>query len=229
MLSDRTIKALEGISKASRSGSRAKKLHKIMRGSEDLWLHAYARIQSNRGAITPGTTGNTLDGFGRERVLTLMTSLRDGTYRPVPVRRTYILKDPTKPNGKKRPLGIPTGDPLQVYIVTSNDNYNPVQCTYGGPGYYTRIVYRSQQYYRNLPETGYYNHTMTPNNKWWDCGINGATFAQAHLAARSYHSGGVNVGFADGSVKFIKDSINPTPWRALGTRAGGEVVRADAY
>lgn len=110
MLSDRTITALEGISKASRSGARAKKLHKIMRGSEDLWLHAYARIQSNRGAITRGTTGNTLDGFGRERVLTLMTSLRDGTYRPVPVRRTYILKDLTKPNGKKRPLGIPTGN-----------------------------------------------------------------------------------------------------------------------
>jgi group II intron reverse transcriptase/maturase len=117
VLSDRTIKALEGISKASNSGARAKKLHKIMRANEDLWFHAYARIQANRGAITPGVTGNTLDGFGRERVLALMTSLRDGTYRPAPVRRTYILKDPTKPNGKKRPLGIPTGDDKLVQEV----------------------------------------------------------------------------------------------------------------
>ncbi len=117
MLSDRTIKALEGISKASRSGARAKKLHKVMRNSEDLWLHAYARIQSNRGAITRGVTDNTLDGFGKERMLALMASLRDGTYRPAPVRRTYILKDPTDPNGKKRPLGIPTGDDKLVQEV----------------------------------------------------------------------------------------------------------------
>jgi group II intron reverse transcriptase/maturase len=117
VLADRTIRALEGISKASRSGARAKKLHKIMRVSEDLWFHAYARIQANRGAITPGVTGNTLDGFGRERVLALRASLRDGTYRPSPVRRTYILKDPTNPAGKKRPLGIPTGDDKLVQEV----------------------------------------------------------------------------------------------------------------
>lgn len=117
MLSDRTVKAMEGIGKASRSGARAKKLHKVMRGSEDLWMQAYARIQSNRGAITRGATGNTLDGFGRERVLALMASLREGTYRPTPVRRTYIPKDPTKPDGKKRPLGIPTGDDKLVQEV----------------------------------------------------------------------------------------------------------------
>jgi prepilin-type N-terminal cleavage/methylation domain-containing protein/prepilin-type processing-associated H-X9-DG protein len=127
--------------------------------------------------------------------------------------------------------GIPTGDPLNVYVVSSNDNYNPpnAACVYGGAGYYTRIVYRGQEYYRNLPETGYFNHTMTPNSKYWDCGIGGANFVQAHLAARSYHSGGVNVCFADGSVRFIKDSINPVSWLALGTRAGGEVVSADSY
>jgi group II intron reverse transcriptase/maturase len=108
---------MEGIDKATRSGARVRKLHKIMRNSEDLWFRAYARIQSNRGALTPGVTGNTLDGFGRERVLALMASLREGTYRPTPVRRTYILKDSSKPKGKKRPLGIPTGDDKLVQEV----------------------------------------------------------------------------------------------------------------
>lgn len=117
MLSDRTTKALEGIGKASCSGARAKKLHKIMRTRQDLWFSAYARIQSNRGAITPGVTDNTLDGFGKARLLPLIESLRDGTYRPAPVRRTYILKDPMNPNGKKRPLGIPTGDDKLVQEV----------------------------------------------------------------------------------------------------------------
>ena len=48
------------------------------------------------------------------------------------------------------------------------------------------------------------------------------------VAARSFHSGGVNVLFADGSVKFIKDSINLETWRALSTKDGGEVVSSDA-
>jgi len=33
----------------------------------------------------------------------------------------------------------------------------------------------------------------------------------------------------DGSVKFIKDSVNPMTWWALGTRAGGEVISSDSY
>jgi prepilin-type N-terminal cleavage/methylation domain-containing protein/prepilin-type processing-associated H-X9-DG protein len=43
------------------------------------------------------------------------------------------------------------------------------------------------------------------------------------------HPGGVNFAFADGSVHFIKSSANPATYRALGTRAGGEVVSSDSY
>jgi prepilin-type N-terminal cleavage/methylation domain-containing protein/prepilin-type processing-associated H-X9-DG protein len=43
------------------------------------------------------------------------------------------------------------------------------------------------------------------------------------------HPGGVNFAFADGSVKFLKESIDINTYRALGTRAGGEVISADAY
>jgi len=45
----------------------------------------------------------------------------------------------------------------------------------------------------------------------------------------SNHSGGVNMGMADGSVRFIKDSINLQTFWAIGTRRNGEVVSADAY
>jgi len=55
----------------------------------------------------------------------------------------------------------------------------------------------------------------------------GATFAA--LTADSYHPGGVNCLMGDGSVRFIKDSVNGQAWRALGTIAGGEVISADAY
>jgi prepilin-type N-terminal cleavage/methylation domain-containing protein/prepilin-type processing-associated H-X9-DG protein len=47
--------------------------------------------------------------------------------------------------------------------------------------------------------------------------------------ARSRHAGGVNAGMADGSVKFVKNSISIATWRALSTTRGGEVVSSDAY
>jgi prepilin-type N-terminal cleavage/methylation domain-containing protein/prepilin-type processing-associated H-X9-DG protein len=47
--------------------------------------------------------------------------------------------------------------------------------------------------------------------------------------ATSLHPGGVNVLFLDGSVRFVKSTVNITAWRALGTRNGGEIVSSDSY
>jgi prepilin-type N-terminal cleavage/methylation domain-containing protein/prepilin-type processing-associated H-X9-DG protein len=49
------------------------------------------------------------------------------------------------------------------------------------------------------------------------------------LTAASNHPGGVNVGFADGSVHFVKDSISLPTWWALGSINGGEVISSDSY
>ena len=49
----------------------------------------------------------------------------------------------------------------------------------------------------------------------------------AAVTARSFHSGGVNAMFMDGSVRFVKTSIQLQTWRAFGTRSGGEVVGDD--
>ena len=51
----------------------------------------------------------------------------------------------------------------------------------------------------------------------------------AAITADSYHSGGVNTLFGDGSVRFIKDSVNGVAWRSLGTIADGEVNSSDSY
>jgi len=60
-------------------------------------------------------------------------------------------------------------------------------------------------------------------------GITTTNLTYVAITSRSYHPGGVNVGVADGSVRFIKDTIALPNWRALGTRSGGEVISADAY
>ena len=71
-----------------------------------------------------------------------------------------------------------------------------------------------------------YDHYTTPNSSAYDC-LRGPL--HGWRAARSRHSGGVNTLFGDGSVKFVKDSVNLAAWRAIATVAGKEVVSGDAY
>ncbi len=53
--------------------------------------------------------------------------------------------------------------------------------------------------------------------------MTGITYAT--VTSRSAHTGGVEVGLVDGSVRFISQSIDLNTWRGLGSRAGGEVVQ----
>jgi prepilin-type N-terminal cleavage/methylation domain-containing protein/prepilin-type processing-associated H-X9-DG protein len=75
-----------------------------------------------------------------------------------------------------------------------------------------------------------YDHVNTPNgytctNSAGDDPGNSNTA----ITAQSNHPGGVNVCFGDGSVKFIKDSIGPQTWWALGSRNLGEILSSDSY
>ncbi len=80
-----------------------------------------------------------------------------------------------------------------------------------------------------------FNTVLPPNGgglvKWgacrMDCCVN--AIHDHYTNATSFHSGGVNASMGDGSVKFIKSTISMPTWWALGTKAGGETVSADAY
>jgi prepilin-type processing-associated H-X9-DG protein len=78
-------------------------------------------------------------------------------------------------------------------------------------------------------EGGCYSHIMTPNLQACVFGGEDPHPARTLTGASSKHAGGVNVGFLDGSVKFIKNSVSQATWWAIATRAGGEVVDAASY
>jgi hypothetical protein len=105
MQPDTAIRRLYALPDISKQGKRLNGLFRLME-TPLLWQQAYANIYANKGALTPGVGPVTMDGHSPERVANLIELLRDGRYRPTPVRRTYV----PKPSGKKRPLGMPSGD-----------------------------------------------------------------------------------------------------------------------
>lgn len=92
----------------------------------DIYFIAYKNLYSNNGAGTRGINNDTADGFGEEKIAKLIEALKKETYRPNPVRRTYIQK---KTSRKQRPLGIPTfSDKLvqEVLRIILEAIYEPV-------------------------------------------------------------------------------------------------------
>ena len=60
--------------------------------NRELYLLAYGRIYSNKGAMTPGVTGETADGMSMEKIERIIDALRHERYRFSPVRRVWIPK-----------------------------------------------------------------------------------------------------------------------------------------
>ena len=80
----------------------------------DLYLKAYAKLYPNSGAMTKGSTGETVDGMSIQKIDKLIEAIRYEKYQWIPARREYIPKK----NGKMRPLGIPTwSDKLLQEVV----------------------------------------------------------------------------------------------------------------
>ena len=88
-------------------GSKGLPLERVYRllFNRELYLTAYGRIYRNAGAMTPGTTTETVDGMALQKIDAIIEALRLERYRWTPVRRVYIEK---KHSMKKRPLGIPS-------------------------------------------------------------------------------------------------------------------------
>ncbi len=113
----------------------------------------------------------------------------------------------------------PTDPRFQFIQLPGSTPTTPASCT---PGAGTWDGMRGDRWINGGYLSTLYNHSVLPNARSvFDC-INAAN-NYGLAAARSWHTGGVNALFVDGSIHFISDSISLPTWLALGTRAGGEV------
>ncbi|GAC1464947.1 MAG: DUF1559 domain-containing protein [Isosphaeraceae bacterium] len=121
--------------------------------------------------------------------------------------------------------------------------------------YYFTAVFRGKEHGSNWPnelrpQTGAFTYprinsppdptAAKTNSIWPGCGSSNGiptdwfyncpqALTLGEWAFRSNHASGVNFAMADGSVRFIKQTINDAAYQALGTRAGGEVISADSF
>jgi nicotine oxidoreductase len=95
---------LESLNEIRNCTTPVKNVYKRVMLSPEVLEVAYLKISKNKGAMTPGTDGDTLDGTSRQRLNKIILELKDHTFEFKPARREYI----PKANGKLRPLGIPS-------------------------------------------------------------------------------------------------------------------------
>lgn len=95
---------------------------------------------------------------------------------------------------------------------------------WGRPRPREAFVHSGKWWFYGGRERTQYTHTQEPNGRVVDCTWGGSRTAIGMASARSWHPGGVNAAMGDGSIRFVRESIDRGVWRGLGSRNGGELV-----
>lgn len=107
---------LEVIRERGKRGLPLERIYRLLFNRE-LYLRAYGRLYRNSGAMTQGSTSETVDGMSLAKIDAIIDAVAHERYRWTPVRRTYIEK---KNSTKLRTLGIPTwSDKLLQEVIRS--------------------------------------------------------------------------------------------------------------
>ncbi|GIX00364.1 MAG: prepilin-type N-terminal cleavage/methylation domain-containing protein [Pirellulaceae bacterium] len=155
-----------------------------------------------------------------------MASITDGTSNTIAFAEVKAYNPYLRDGGNPSNLGVaPPSDPAQVVAYggdfkTNSGHTEWVDGRIHQTGFTTLFPPNTKVLYTNGGQTYDVDFNSSREGK----SITLPTYAS--VTSRSYHTGGVQVGLADGSVHFVTESIDRAVWWALGSRDGGEVVPA---
>ncbi len=162
------------------------------------------------------------DGMFQAKTPLRITDLTDGT------SNTAAFSESILGDGSAATTGAAPGKPDTTYgYLSAGSAVTAAGCSSAAQWNYSNS--RGFMWASGELRCATYNHFYTPNSTSYDCVTNdytpgpGIYTAVGFRAARSRHTGGVNVALGDGSIRFVRDSVDAVVWRGVGTRAGGEV------
>jgi len=159
------------------------------------------------------------DGVFRAAVNGSFNEITDG------LSNTASFSESTFGEGPLMASGAIPGDPQKVYANVTPP-VTPTTCD--GASIWNVELHRGYMWASGEIRCASYNHFYPPNSPKYDCVANILTPGQQQYtavgfkAARSLHTGGVNLVLTDGSVRFVSNTVQMNVWQAISTRAGGE-------
>jgi len=161
------------------------------------------------------------DGMFRARTPTRVAEITDG------LSHTVAMSESTLGQGEESAVG-PMPAPAQYVYAYLNPGTPLTDANCAAANRWNVDKRRGFLWATGEIRAASYNHYLPPNSPAFDCVTNDITPGVAQFtgigfhAARSNHSGGVNLLLADGSVRFVANSIALEAWRAMATRAGSD-------
>jgi prepilin-type N-terminal cleavage/methylation domain-containing protein/prepilin-type processing-associated H-X9-DG protein len=181
--------------------------------------HVPGSIQAGTNYVVNNGSGTV--GFG-------LIASGDGLFTQTPVAfreitdglsHTAAISESILGNGANSTGPTPIDPHREVLEVPGGNDPTPASC-HAASGVWSGQ--RGAKWLDGHYGNSLYNHYYSPNSATWDCG--NASHNKGLSTARSRHPGGVNLLLCDGSVRNVANGVTLTVWRAIATRAGGEVV-----
>jgi prepilin-type N-terminal cleavage/methylation domain-containing protein/prepilin-type processing-associated H-X9-DG protein len=184
------------------------------------------------GERVPNSTysgGNYVACVGSGTVASGLIAQGDGAFTDKPRRiasfvdglsNTVAFSETLKGNGATSTGATPTDAKRERYVLTGGVDTPQTTCESATGGAWNGR--RAEKWIDGHYHSTLYNHFYPPNAPQWDCGNTSGN--KGLTAARSGHTGGVNILLGDGSVRFTSNTVSLATWRALSTRDAGDMV-----
>ena len=206
--------------------------------------HPYQEGTTAKPPYSPGVNGNpTSQPFAGTGIFFYavsygINSIIDGTSNTIAYSESLAGNDQGNSYRGNSPTNVTAGDPSAV-LSDARTNLTAVNtaataCTQALQAQQNVFGSTGSQWISGIMAYSLFNTIIPPNSTQYQfggCKFRGTGVLEGVniMNSQSFHSGGCNFMMADGSVRFIKSSVNQLTYMSLGTRSGGEVVSADAF